>query len=51
MTLTRRYGMRFDMDNVEQMSLPSGPTRFLRLRSAEAGVEGEDEADAEEEPE
>ena len=49
--LTRRYGMQFDMDNVEQMSLPSGPTRFLRLRSAEAGVAGGDEADAEEEPE
>lgn len=39
--LTRKFGMSFDMDNVEQLSLPSGPSRFLRLRSAQAGVEGE----------
>jgi uncharacterized protein YlxW (UPF0749 family) len=40
-SLTRKYGMPFDMDNVEQLSVPSGPSRFLRLRSAQAGVEGE----------
>jgi uncharacterized protein YlxW (UPF0749 family) len=39
--LTRRYAMSFDMENVEQISLPSGPDRFLRLRFAQAGVEGE----------
>ncbi len=49
--LTRRYGMQFDMDNVEQLSLPAGPTKFLRLRSAEAGVEGDDVPQPGEEPE
>ena len=36
--LTRRFGMTFDMDNVEQIALPAAPTRLLRLRSAEVGV-------------
>lgn len=50
--LTRRYGMSFDMDNVEQIPMPSAPTGFLRLRSAEAGVEGEEHEPAPgEEPE
>jgi uncharacterized protein YlxW (UPF0749 family) len=50
--LTRRYGMPFDMENVDQISLPSGPTRYLQLRSAEAGVDGEDQVPAPgEEPE
>ncbi len=40
--LTRRFGMTFDMDNVEQIALPAAPTRLLRLRSAEAGV-GDDQ--------
>lgn len=39
--LTRRYGMRFDMDNVERLSLPAAPNRFLLLRSAQAGVGSE----------
>jgi uncharacterized protein YlxW (UPF0749 family) len=39
--LTRRYGMRFDMDNVERLSLPSAPNRLLLLRSAQAGVGSE----------
>lgn len=49
--LTRRYGMRFDMDNVEELSLPAAPTRFLQLRSAEAGVESDDVSQPGEEPE
>jgi uncharacterized protein YlxW (UPF0749 family) len=40
--LARGNGIPFDMENVDQLSLPSGPTKFLRLRSAQAGVEGED---------
>jgi len=39
--VTRDNQMPFEMDNVEQLSLPSGPTRLLRLRSAQAGVEGD----------
>ncbi len=50
--LTRRYGMPFDMDNEEQISLPSAPNQLLRLRSVRAGVEGEDHEPAPgEEPE
>ncbi len=40
--LTRRYGMPFDMDNEDRISLPSAPNQLLRLRSVRAGVEGED---------
>jgi len=40
--LTRRYGMPFDMDNEDQISLPSAPNQLLQLRSVRAGVEGED---------
>lgn len=36
--LTRRFGMQFAMENVEQIALPAAPTRLLRLRSAESGV-------------
>jgi uncharacterized protein YlxW (UPF0749 family) len=42
--LTRRFGMTFDMDNVEQIELPAAPTRLLRLRSAETGVSDEDKS-------
>jgi uncharacterized protein YlxW (UPF0749 family) len=50
--LARGNGIPFDMENVEQLSLPSGPTKFLRLRSAQAGVEGDDHEPAPgEEPE
>jgi uncharacterized protein YlxW (UPF0749 family) len=49
--LTRRYGMRFDMDNVDQVSLPAAPTGLLRLRSVRVGVEGEElQPDPGEEP-
>lgn len=41
--LTRQFGMRFDMENVDQIALPAAPTRLLRLRSAEAGVRGDDD--------
>jgi len=40
--LTRRYDMHFGMENVDQIALPAAPTRLLRLRSAEAGVSGDD---------
>jgi uncharacterized protein YlxW (UPF0749 family) len=50
--LARANDIPFDMENVEQLSLPAAPTRFLRLRSAQAGVEGEDHEPAPgEEPE
>jgi uncharacterized protein YlxW (UPF0749 family) len=39
--LTRSNDIPYDMENVEQISLPSGPTRYLQLRAAQAGVEGE----------
>ncbi len=41
--LTRRYGMQFDMENVDRIALPAAPNRLLRLRSAEAGVSGDDD--------
>lgn len=40
--LTRRYGMTFDMDNEDQLSLPAASSQLLRLRSVRAGVEGEE---------
>jgi len=50
--LARGNGIPFDMENAEQLSLPSGPTKYLRLRSAQAGVEGDDHEPAPgEEPE
>jgi uncharacterized protein YlxW (UPF0749 family) len=39
--LTRRYGMAFDMDNEDELSLPAASSQLLRLRSVRAGVEGE----------
>jgi uncharacterized protein YlxW (UPF0749 family) len=33
-----RFGWRFDMDNVDQLSLPSAPIGQLRLRSVRVGV-------------
>jgi uncharacterized protein YlxW (UPF0749 family) len=39
--LTRRYDLRFAMDNVDQVALPAAPARLLRLRSAEAGTSGD----------
>lgn len=36
--LTRTYGMSFTMENAEELTLPSGPPRLRRLRSAEAGT-------------
>jgi uncharacterized protein YlxW (UPF0749 family) len=41
--VTRDYGMPFEMDNVDQLSLPAAPTRLLRLRSVQTGVEGEEQ--------
>ncbi|HET9421104.1 MAG TPA: DUF881 domain-containing protein [Nocardioides sp.] len=50
--LTRRYGMTFDMDNEDQLSLPAASSQLLRLRSVRAGVEGEEHEPAPgEEPE
>jgi uncharacterized protein YlxW (UPF0749 family) len=50
--LTRRYGMAFDMDNEDELSLPAAPSQLLRLRSVRAGVEGEEHQPAPgEEPE
>ena len=43
---TRDYGMPFDMDNVDQLSLPAAPTRLLRLRSVQTGVEGDEQQPA-----
>jgi uncharacterized protein YlxW (UPF0749 family) len=36
--LTRSVDIPYEMENVEQISLPSGPTRYLQLRAAQAGV-------------
>jgi uncharacterized protein YlxW (UPF0749 family) len=50
--LTRRYGMAFEMDNEDQLSLPAASSQLLRLRSVRAGVEGEEHQPAPgEEPE
>jgi uncharacterized protein YlxW (UPF0749 family) len=39
--LTRSNAIPYEMDNVEQISLPSAPSRYLQLRAAQAGVEDE----------
>lgn len=50
--LTRRFGMPFDMENVGQIAVPAAPNRLLRLRSATAGVSGDqDQHSPGEEPE
>jgi uncharacterized protein YlxW (UPF0749 family) len=50
--LTRRYGMAFEMDNEDELSLPAASSQLLRLRSVRAGVEGEEHQPAPgEEPE
>jgi uncharacterized protein YlxW (UPF0749 family) len=50
--LTRRYGMSFEMDNEDELSLPAASSQLLRLRSVRAGVEGEEHQPAPgEEPE
>lgn len=35
--LSARFGFQFDMQNEDEVSLPSGPPKFLFLRSAEEG--------------
>lgn len=41
--LARTYGMSFTMENAEELTLPSGPARLRRLRSAEAGTSSIDQ--------
>lgn len=40
-----RYGFTYDVQNVDQLSLPSGPQQFLELRSASTEMTGPGVAD------
>lgn len=41
--LSQRFGFEYDMQNVEEMSLPAGPRSFTVLRSAVAGTAADQE--------
>jgi uncharacterized protein YlxW (UPF0749 family) len=48
--LSKRFGFDYEMQNVEELSLPAGPRSFLRLRSAEEGTTADQDLPKIEEP-